>query len=624
MKTQFTILHHASRTCEMTEPVSHRKKGLALLIRLLWAAALVLPVLGAQAGVVFQPVEQTNSTLSLTWSTEAGGKYQLQFNSDLCSTNWTNLGSLLTATGAALSVTDSVTNAQRRFYRVVLSTPPVPDTLVIQSLRATGVPAAPNGVVVATVSAQSSQGLALNYLWTVSTGWSIASGATSSVVTIIAPNSYTASGTATVTVTDTQNASAVGATALSTLDDSDFTWVDVTTNSVQAVPNTGYLADSASQVTITLPASAALGDVVRVSGVGAGGWMIAQNAGQTVVTRDIEAIDSVWTEANTPPDASWMCSVASSADGTKLVAGISMGGIITSWDSGSTWTLTSAPLAYEYSVASSADGTKLVAASGGIVTSSDAGVTWSLTSAPHDPYTSVASSADGTKLVAVEAPGWIFTSSDAGATWKMVSGPALNWASVASSADGTKLVAALMDGGIYTSSDAGVSWIPTSAPAGSWVSVASSADGTKLVASGDFGLYTSSDSGATWIQRFSYFGGAVASSADGTKLVEARCVVFGPPRTGGYVSTSVNSGVTWILAPVGGDWSAVASSADGTKLVAAAGGGGIYTSRPTAVPSTTIGTEGAIIGGQYDAVELQYVGNGTFMVLSNEGYLVVQ
>jgi hypothetical protein len=58
--------------------------------------------------------------------------------------------------------------------------------------------------------------------------------------------------------------------------------------------------------------------------------------------------------------------------------------------------------------------------------------------------------------------------------------------------------------------------------------------------------------------------------------------------------------------------------------VAAAGGGGIYTSRPTAVPSTTIGTEGAIIGGQYDAVELQYVGNGTFMVLSNEGYLVVQ
>ena len=37
----------------MTEPVSGRKPVLALLMRLLWAAALVLPAFGAQAGVVF-------------------------------------------------------------------------------------------------------------------------------------------------------------------------------------------------------------------------------------------------------------------------------------------------------------------------------------------------------------------------------------------------------------------------------------------------------------------------------------------------------------------------------------------------------------------------------------------
>jgi uncharacterized repeat protein (TIGR03803 family) len=53
MKTQLTTLHKASRTRELTEPVSGRKPVLALLMRLLWAAVLALPVFGAQAAVVF-------------------------------------------------------------------------------------------------------------------------------------------------------------------------------------------------------------------------------------------------------------------------------------------------------------------------------------------------------------------------------------------------------------------------------------------------------------------------------------------------------------------------------------------------------------------------------------------
>jgi hypothetical protein len=63
----------------------------------------------------------TNSTLSLTWSTEAGGKYQLQYNSDLNSTKWTSLGNPVTAAGATLNTTDSITNGPQRFYRPVLS-----------------------------------------------------------------------------------------------------------------------------------------------------------------------------------------------------------------------------------------------------------------------------------------------------------------------------------------------------------------------------------------------------------------------------------------------------------------------------------------------------------------------
>jgi hypothetical protein len=47
--------------------------------------------------------------------------YQLQYNSDLSSSNWTNLGSPAAAAGTTLSTTDSVTNGPQRFYRLVRS-----------------------------------------------------------------------------------------------------------------------------------------------------------------------------------------------------------------------------------------------------------------------------------------------------------------------------------------------------------------------------------------------------------------------------------------------------------------------------------------------------------------------
>ncbi len=50
-----------------------------------------------------------------------GGTYQLQCNSDLSSSNWDNLNSPVTATGATLSTTDSLTNGPERFYRLLLA-----------------------------------------------------------------------------------------------------------------------------------------------------------------------------------------------------------------------------------------------------------------------------------------------------------------------------------------------------------------------------------------------------------------------------------------------------------------------------------------------------------------------
>ena len=69
---------------------------------------------------VFQGVNLTQGTLELTWSTEAGASYQLQYNSDLTSPNWTSLGGPLTATGPTLSATDYATNGPARFHRAVL------------------------------------------------------------------------------------------------------------------------------------------------------------------------------------------------------------------------------------------------------------------------------------------------------------------------------------------------------------------------------------------------------------------------------------------------------------------------------------------------------------------------
>lgn len=46
--------------------------------------------------------------------------------------------------------------------------------------------------------------------------------------------------------------------------------------------NNRYIANNAGLVTLTLPATAAVGDMVEILGKGAGGWLIAQNAGDSI------------------------------------------------------------------------------------------------------------------------------------------------------------------------------------------------------------------------------------------------------------------------------------------------------------------------------------------------------
>ena len=114
-----------------------------------------------------------------------------------------------------------------------------------------------------------------------------------------------------------------------------------------------------------------------------------------------------------------------------------------------------------YGLASSADGSKLVAVGySGIYTSTNSGNAWiQSTNAPNLNWVSVASSADGNTLAAVSRSGPIYASTNGGAVWVQSDSPSIVWAAIASSADGTRMVAAEGypgQGYIYTSADSGM------------------------------------------------------------------------------------------------------------------------------------------------------------------------
>lgn len=389
-------------------------------------------------------------------------------------------------------------------------------------------------------------------------------------------------------------------------------WQTVSGQAQQAQRNTGYLLTNDAQVTITLPTDIIIGDTVRVSGTGASGWKIAQNDGQSIIGANIGLSGLNWIPRES--NRFWQ-HIAISADGSKLAATVTNGQIYTSDDFGVTWTPRETNRWWA-GIAMSADGSKLAAVvrDGQIYTSTDSGMNWT----PRESnrvWSALASSSDGNKLVAVVgagtiAFGQIYTSTDAGITWTPRESNR-SWISVASSADGTNLVAAVDGGQIYTSTDSGITWTPRANNL-SWVSVASSAAGNKLAAVVNGQIWLSSNSGITWTpgEPTGSNTNDVTMSADGVRIVVV--------AEGGKIYISTDSGVTWTLKENNRLWRSVASSADGSKLAALVSGGQIYTSSS----STTLGPAGFITGGQFSAIELQYIGNGKFLPLSHSGAIL--
>ncbi len=392
---------------------------------------------------------------------------------------------------------------------------------------------------------------------------------------------------------------------------------------VPAQRNFGYVINTSEAVNVQLPLSSSInvGDIIRVSGATLSGWQISQNTGQRILSQSLPfpQIPSTWTGIEST--RIWS-SVACSADGRRVVAcdGGTPGPVVGSSDGGEFWSQYLIG-GFWRSVAMSADGQTIVVADdspGVLYLSTDGGFNW-LGRESSRKWSSVAMSSDGTHMVAgVNFGGYLYTSNDSGDTWTQRDS-LRDWSSVACSSDGSIMLASANPGQLYVSTDFGETWVARDSSR-QWRDVAMSADGKRMMAA-SYGswIYQSLDSGTSWFPIYTPRNwDCVASSANGQIL--AAGVISGNI----YVST--DGGAKWNAVADSRVWRSLAMSADGTRLFGAAENTTLYTA--TAIISTTgrttnTGSGSGLRGSSYSAVELQYVGNDTFLPISASGIVGV-
>ena len=155
-----------------------------------------------------------------------------------------------------------------------------------------------------------------------------------------------------------------------------------------------------------------------------------------------------WTTNLVASPSQYWSAIASSADGSRLVAAGANGGIFTASNSGSLWV---------------SNGVPWQIADGEIPTTTNSlwetqGWVWTSNNVPNQDWSAVYSSPDGNTLVALARAGWSYKSTNGGVTWAALSTPYDFWQSVAASASGSNLLAASQNGYVYQSANAGVSW----------------------------------------------------------------------------------------------------------------------------------------------------------------------
>lgn len=70
-------------------------------------------------------------------------------------------------------------------------------------------------------------------------------------------------------------------------------WTHVTGTSQAMSADAGFIVDNVGLVTLTLPLTAAIGSFIYISGLGSGGWTIAQNSGQNIQIGSVSSTGGV-------------------------------------------------------------------------------------------------------------------------------------------------------------------------------------------------------------------------------------------------------------------------------------------------------------------------------------------
>ncbi len=258
----------------------------------------------------------------------------------------------------------------------------------------------------------------------------------------------------------------------------------------------GYVLTSAQLTTVTLPASVNAGDIIRIAGAGAGGWLVKGNTGQTI----LGTLASYANAQLAQIAGSDYSGVAASADGVRLFAvGNSINGVTGvngSTDAGHTWNPVGSLSGSYNSVACSANGKIIYAQqSGGSIQQSTDGVSW--TSAGSNTGKAIACTATGTLLTdstygvacsgngnyrAHVNGGTVQVSINNGAFTSVSALPSGSATCVACSSDCTKLVAGVNGGKLYASANQGATWTTLTTTNQAWSGAWMSPDGSKFAA----------------------------------------------------------------------------------------------------------------------------------------------
>lgn len=407
-------------------------------------------------------------------------------------------------------------------------------------------------------------------------------------------------------------------------------------------------APSAGTVVINLPPSPVIGDTVAVTGQSNNLWQLTQNAGQAVLTSNLNGNvtpGSSWTPRMAPAMWHW---AKSNPDGDVVVVGEAPGDLHVSVDGGTTWNVGDTPhgqIWISVDMTPNADRIVAVAYNGNMYMSSDRGVHWKQVTS-SDPainlsnreFETVTISRDGQRIVAAVMSAGIYVSTDGGVSWvagTLAGSPITgHWRAVESSADGSIVVAAAgYDNNLFISTDAGLTWTLRNVSVGGmtvwdeWYRAAMSDDGSVIAVAGrlNSGLYFTTNGGTSWTRAATPAGNytGIAMSPDG-RIIGATITDGTIAPTVGSVQISRNGGASFTALPMPGtdtNWRTIAMSADGSRLTAAAGTytrvtGQLYTSQGD---RTSVGALGSITGGQNDYVQLRYQGSGRFEVIDSAG-----